>query len=271
MTHSSQCSIDSFGTHNDHDNSPQDILHSTESSESFVSFDEEDYHAPMYVFLFPESLAASDNASHSESPLLSTRRPSTLWNEPNRTQLSTVGTSDSERQSCAPSVTAKELATARFASTKLLSPWFPEADPQHDRAQTFRTLRSRRDVVLLTCSTVAVITFLINLTCTIVFRSKWRTKGEITAFHTGSCSTIQKLDTGLHVVINVLSTLLLGASNLCMQLLVAPTRREIDKAHKRYVWLDIGVPSVRNLRYISRERLVVCVILGISSVPLHFV
>lgn len=57
---------------------------------------------------------------------------------------------------------------------------------------------------------------------------------------------------------------------MCMQLLAAPTRSEIDRAHKDFYWLDIGVPCIRNLKYISQERLIVWVTLGLSSVLLHF-
>lgn len=55
-----------------------------------------------------------------------------------------------------------------------------------------------------------------------------------------------------------------------MQLLVSPTRREVNKAHNKGRWLDIGVPSIRNLRSISPIRVVIWVVLGLSSLPLHF-
>ena len=166
--------------------------------------------------------------------------------------------------------TKEVLAEARFATLRLLRPWFPEADPEHERAHTFRIWRSRRDVLMQTCSVTSVVIFLINLSCTIVFKVKWGTDGDINNFYQGDCLKAERISTGLHVVINVLSTLLLGASNLCMQLLAAPRRSEVDRAHKNFVWLHIGVPSLRNLRHIGRERLMICAILGISSIPLHF-
>ena len=54
-----------------------------------------------------------------------------------------------------------------------------------------------------------------------------------------------------------------------MQCLSSPTRSEIDKAHGQGVWLDIGVPSVRNLRRLSTTRIVLWWLLAVSSVPLH--
>lgn len=74
---------------------------------------------------------------------------------------------------------------------------------------------------------------------------------------------------GAHLVINILSTLLLGACNYSMQCLSSPTRAEIDKAHNKGVWLDIGVPSVRNLRRLSTARVTLWWLLAISSIPLH--
>ena len=57
---------------------------------------------------------------------------------------------------------------------------------------------------------------------------------------------------------------------MCMQLLLAPTRTQIDNAHKNRRWLDIGIPSVHNFRYISVWHKVTWLLLALSSLPLHF-
>jgi hypothetical protein len=85
----------------------------------------------------------------------------------------------------------------------------------------------------------------------------------------GNCEQIKRLNSGLHILINILSTILLSGSNYCMQCLSAPTREEVDSAHSTRKWLDVGIPSFRNLRRISRPRLVVWVLLGLSTAPLH--
>ena len=54
-----------------------------------------------------------------------------------------------------------------------------------------------------------------------------------------------------------------------MQCLASPTREEVDKAHGKRIWLDIGVPSVRNLRQISSRRIILWWFLALSGVPLH--
>jgi hypothetical protein len=82
-------------------------------------------------------------------------------------------------------------------------------------------------------------------------------------------ATITRWNTFAHVAINALSTVLLSMSNYTMQVLNSPTRQEVDKAHKRGKWLDIGLLSLHNLRIISRKRAILCLIMALSSMPLH--
>ncbi len=94
------------------------------------------------------------------------------------------------------------------------------------------------------------------------------TDGIGTAYE-GKCDVTEAWARWLHFGINVLSSILLSCSNYCMQLLVAPTRREVDCAHSKNVWLQIGVPSVRNLYYVSSRRVILWWLLALSSIPLH--
>jgi hypothetical protein len=55
----------------------------------------------------------------------------------------------------------------------------------------------------------------------------------------------------------------------CMQCMSAPTRAEAQQAHAKFEWVDIGVPSIRNLKRIRRLRVVLWLLLGASSMPLH--
>ena len=54
-----------------------------------------------------------------------------------------------------------------------------------------------------------------------------------------------------------------------MQILSSPTRKEVDRAHSKKQWLDIGIPSTRNLRAISGKRILMWIALAFSSIPLH--
>lgn len=80
---------------------------------------------------------------------------------------------------------------------------------------------------------------------------------------------IERWNTVFHVFINALSTILLAGSNYTMQVMSSPTRSEIDEAHIKGEWLDIGLLSPRNLGFSSRRRAALCIILALSSIPLH--
>ncbi|CAH0003645.1 unnamed protein product [Clonostachys byssicola] len=118
------------------------------------------------------------------------------------------------------------------------------------------------------------IILIINIVVAIICRAKISSKtgsSSIGPVLSGDCASINKLGIGIHLVINIVSTLLLGASNYCMQTLSAPTREDIDKAHKRGSWMDIGAPSLRNIRFVRKRRLFVCLSLALTSIPLHLV
>ncbi|KAK1079829.1 hypothetical protein LTR33_006062 [Friedmanniomyces endolithicus] len=107
------------------------------------------------------------------------------------------------------------------------------------------------------------------MSATIFASRRYRQKGGIGEIFRGDCRAAEYLNTGLHLIINILSTLLLVASNFCAHILSAPTRAEVDKAHENQRWLDIGVPSVKNLRHIAPGRTIAWVLLLVSSGLLH--
>ena len=88
-------------------------------------------------------------------------------------------------------------------------------------------------------------------------------------FRKGSCKETKRITFWVDLAINILSTLLLGASNNCTQLLVAPIRKDIDDAHAAGRYLDVGVSSMRNILAVSRWRQWLCAVLFLSSIPLH--
>ncbi|KAF3023607.1 hypothetical protein E8E14_012301 [Neopestalotiopsis sp. 37M] len=91
----------------------------------------------------------------------------------------------------------------------------------------------------------------------------------LSTFHEGNCQTTKTISLITHLFINILSTVLLGCSNYCMQILASPTRDEIDDAHSKRRWLRIGVPNFQNLAHVDWRRSVLCVLLVITSLPLH--
>lgn len=118
-------------------------------------------------------------------------------------------------------------------------------------------------------SIVVTASVLLNIVLAIIAATVWDPKDGIATVWTGNCKIASRGATVTHLLINLLSTLLLGASNYCMQRLVAPTRQEIDIAHAQKKWLDICIPSVRNISSINSKRMLLWLLLGLSSVPLH--
>ena len=86
-------------------------------------------------------------------------------------------------------------------------------------------------------------------------RSGYQSNG-IADLIVGDEVVVSRWDSALHVLINALSTVLLAGSNYTMQVLGSPTRQDVDIAHAKGQWLDIGLLSPRNLRLIPRQRTV---------------
>jgi hypothetical protein len=83
-----------------------------------------------------------------------------------------------------------------------------------------------------------------------------------------SCKNIGKLTSYAQFGINAFSTGLLAGSNYCMQCLSSPTRKEIDAAHAKNSYLNIGILSWRNVISFRKRRICLLLALVLSSVPL---
>ncbi|KAF6813180.1 hypothetical protein CPLU01_14710 [Colletotrichum plurivorum] len=90
-------------------------------------------------------------------------------------------------------------------------------------------------------------------------------------FFKGDCrqDSTKTTNTLLHLLINALSTVVLASSNFFMQVLNAPSRRELDAAHARGKWLDIGILSWRNAISLSKFKLAARIALCLTSIPIH--
>ncbi|KAL4914499.1 hypothetical protein BDW62DRAFT_213385 [Aspergillus aurantiobrunneus] len=148
--------------------------------------------------------------------------------------------------------------------------------PSHDRNllnqsdQSLRgRLRSGWKFTLSLASTGSIIVLSFNLGFLLWAVDRDRVKENRGILYQGDCARVRHLSTGLHLLINILSTTLLGGSNYGMQCLCAPTRKDIDRLHGTGKWLDTGVPSLRNLFHVSKIRALLWICLMLSSLPLH--
>ncbi|GKZ57347.1 hypothetical protein AnigIFM49718_002657 [Aspergillus niger] len=174
-----------------------------------------------------------------------------------------------------------ELVPVHHASTNEIT---------HDREHIARPHRSLSSLKLSThqdsrrrwvrgvliCTYAAFGILLVNVILTIVAaavavaRHDQRTMSSATIYK-GSCDRTKAWTTGLHLLINVLSTIVLGASSYCMQCLTSPSRIDVDRAHGQRVWLDIGVASVRNLAWADWPRRTLWLVLLVTSLPIHLI
>ncbi|CAG8028113.1 unnamed protein product [Penicillium nalgiovense] len=112
------------------------------------------------------------------------------------------------------------------------------------------------------CSWVIATVLTINIVLTIIAAGiAYSKNGEddfsFAALYIGKCSVAKNWMTGLHFVINILSTVILGASNY---------------SHSKQVWLPIGVPNIWGLLWSQRgKRRLLGWILLATSLPIHLI
>lgn len=146
----------------------------------------------------------------------------------------------------------------------------PSSQSTKPRRKRFSGYRGGILVSITICSVVLLLNVLLFMLAKFAWTADSVNPNIISAFK-GNCKTAHGVTIFLHLVINLLGSLLLGASNYTMQRLAAPSRAEVDRAHAKQKWLDIGVPSIRNLTSISKIRAIMWLLLGLTSVPLHLV
>ncbi|KAL4913092.1 hypothetical protein BDW62DRAFT_214530 [Aspergillus aurantiobrunneus] len=121
-------------------------------------------------------------------------------------------------------------------------------------------------------SVLSVNTLLTIIAAGIAYSKNNESDFSFASLYTGKCSVVKKWSTGLHLVINILSTVMLGASNYCMQCLASPSRAEVDEAHSKRIWVQIGVPNIWNLlRKQKGKRQLLGWTLLVTSLPIHLI
>ncbi|KAK7182093.1 hypothetical protein PSPO01_11816 [Paraphaeosphaeria sporulosa] len=85
----------------------------------------------------------------------------------------------------------------------------------------------------------------------------------------GTYKDMSRYSNLIHLGIKVLSTALLAGSSYCMQCLSSPTRQEVDTAHSRGTYLNIGISSWRNILARGKKTPFLLALLMFSIVTLH--
>ncbi|KAF7552631.1 hypothetical protein G7046_g7342 [Stylonectria norvegica] len=115
---------------------------------------------------------------------------------------------------------------------------------------------------------LAFLILVVAIVCLVLSSLKAGMLGKELAIMQGESKKVQNLGRGLHVVLNIFAVVLVAGANYVFQILCSPTRAEVDTAHEKVKWLDIGIPSLRNLSAISFGRALLSatiLILAVSS------
>ncbi|KAJ4371577.1 hypothetical protein N0V83_004796 [Neocucurbitaria cava] len=86
---------------------------------------------------------------------------------------------------------------------------------------------------LLRAFLFSLIALIVNVAIYAWLFSTYKASEGTATVMTGDCRRISKANTGIHLALNVVSTLVLGASTYAMQGITAPTRKEVDAAHAK--------------------------------------
>jgi hypothetical protein len=92
----------------------------------------------------------------------------------------------------------------------------------------------------------------------------------IAEIFSGACPQAFRAITYAEFATNTFAILLFAAGTHAVQLLLSPTRAEVEFAHARERWLHIGVGGLRNMKWVPKRRLMKAVILLMTSGILPF-
>lgn len=118
-------------------------------------------------------------------------------------------------------------------------------------------------ILILVVFTAGLASLVVVATSTRNASSSWT--GPMTLFK-GSCAESAHINWALHALVNVAAAAVLGGANYIFQVLSSPTRSELGRMHGRQRWMEIGIPSVRNLAAIGRGRAMLAVLVVVVAV-----
>jgi hypothetical protein len=158
----------------------------------------------------------------------------------------------------------------RYARLESIAPFLPNADPNNKKQKrSCRVRLSKRSTVLWFQTLVALVTCLCNIAFTVWAYNTYQPQQGVGKLPSTDYISAAQINTGAHVILNVLSSLFLGAGNYCMQILVAPSAESIRARHVDGKHLDIGVQSMSNLTFAPKAQRVLWMALGTISLLLH--
>lgn len=81
----------------------------------------------------------------------------------------------------------------------------------------------------------------------------------------GTCYQASRTEAYADFATCAFAVLLFAAGSHGVQLLLSPTRDEVENAHSRGRWVHIGIGGPRNMKWVSKRRLLQAVLLAATS------
>lgn len=116
---------------------------------------------------------------------------------------------------------------------------------------------------------LAFICLVVAIVVVIIAATTERLTGKPETIFEGKCGKARSVDLGLHALFNVFALFFIAGGNYVAQVLASPTRTEVASAHAKQRWLDIGIPSIRNLTGISKGRGLLCALVVLIVVAIQ--
>ena len=161
------------------------------------------------------------------------------------------------------------IILAERAVSYLLSSTYFRCRQILENLRSLITMTSRWRIGTETCTITTLSVFCLCITLLVWTVSVKRVGDGFATIYAGKCDFVASKTTQVQLIMNVLSSLVLGTSSYYMQTLTAPTRKDIDRTHARGQWLDVGSPSVRNLIFLGPTKRLHWVLLLVGCIPLH--
>ncbi|KAJ5664257.1 hypothetical protein N7507_004988, partial [Penicillium longicatenatum] len=150
----------------------------------------------------------------------------------------------------------------------------PDDEAPNDGSKPLPKIKAKWMTGLLFCALGVALALLAHVILTVKLATKAASRGygwgdsSSVVFH-GECSTANSTATWLHVLINIIVLTLTATSSYCCQILAAPSRAGVDKAHARRVWVSIGSSSFTNIWYAPYWRKILWLLALLSSLPVQ--
>lgn len=173
----------------------------------------------------------------------------------------TLSPNDIEQQPLHPSSATLPYAKPSHNLIKLHAIDEESTNPKRLWAQGIRLAAKTNAVILLV---------IVVLTITGACYGHQYGRGFVSMYE-GDCKQTKTLATGLHIMINILGTALVATSSYCCQVLMAPTRENVDYAHAHRIWLPIGTFDLKQLNLLPWRRKSVWYLLFLTSIAIQLV